>query len=57
MSDDAQTVAILDAHGKMMEWNGEDYVEQGSVAAAPPLKDSKDDERDSDQYLVMIFPA
>ena len=51
-SEDVQSVAILDVHGKMMEWNGDDYVVQGSGAEAV----NKDDaERDSDQYLVNIM--
>ena len=51
-SEEAQNVAILDVHGKRMEWNGEDYVVQGSAPEAP----NKDDEdRDSDQYLVCIL--
>ena len=51
-SEDAQNVAILDVHGKRMEWNGEDYVVHGSAPEAP----NKDDEdRDSDQYLVCIL--
>ena len=50
-SEEVQNVAILDVHGKRMEWNGEDYVVSGS-APEPPNKD--DDDRDSDQYLVCI---
>ena len=51
-SEEAQNVAILDVHGKRMEWNGEDYVVSGSAPEAP----NKDDEdRDSDQYLVCIL--
>ena len=50
-SEEVQSVAILDVHGKKMEWNGDDYVVQGSGTEAV----NKDDEgRDSDQYLVNI---
>ena len=31
--DDGHSVAILDSHGKRVEWNGEDYVEQGSTSS------------------------
>ena len=51
-SEEVKSVAILDVHGKRMEWNGDDYVVQGSGAEAL----NKDDaERDSDQYLVNII--
>ena len=45
-------VAILDVDGKMIEWNGEDYVPQGTGAVEVANKDNKDEQRDSDQYLV-----
>ena len=48
-SEEVQSVAILDVHGKRMEWNGDDYVVQGSGAEA---LNKDDEERDSDQYLV-----
>jgi len=44
-------VAILDVDGKMIEWNGEDYVPQGTGAVEVANKDNKDEQRDSDQYL------
>ena len=31
--DDGHSVAILDSQGKRVEWNGEDYVEQGSTSS------------------------
>ena len=30
--DDGHSVSIMDSHGKRLEWNGEDYVEQGSTS-------------------------
>ena len=51
-SEEVQSVAILDVHGKRMEWNGDDYVVQGSGAEA---LNKDDEERDSDQYLVNII--
>ena len=48
-SSEVASVAILDVHGKMMEWNGEDYVVPGSGTEAA---NKDDEERDSDQYLV-----
>ena len=32
-SEDGHSVSILDAHGKRVEWNGEDYVEEGSTCS------------------------
>ena len=32
LGDDGHSVSILDSHGKRLEWNGEDYVEQGSTS-------------------------
>ena len=51
-SEKEESVAILDVHGKRMEWNGEDYVVQWSGAEAV---DKDDEEKDSDQYLVNII--
>ena len=51
-SEEVQSVAILDVHGKQMEWNGEDYVVPGTAAE---VTNKDDEERDSDQYLVNIF--
>ena len=31
--EDGNTVAILGSNGKMVEWNGDDYVEQGSCSS------------------------
>ena len=31
MSCDGHNIAIVDSHGKTVEWNGEDYVETGSA--------------------------
>ena len=53
--DPAHNVTILDVAGKAIEWNGEDYVEAGTEGEVP-ARDSKDEERDSDQYLVTIIP-
>jgi len=47
-SEEVQSVAILDVHGKQMEWNGEDYVVPGTAAE---VTNKDDEERDSDQYL------
>lgn len=53
--DDGHSVSILDSHGKRVEWNGEDYVEQGStskmVTEVSGNKDKDNDDKDSDRYL------
>lgn len=49
-AEEVQSVAILDVHGKVMEWNGDDYVPTG-LGSEVVNKDHKDEERDSDQYL------
>jgi len=57
MSCDGHNIAIVDSHGKTVEWNGEDYVETGSAKATTienlnvKDKDKDKDDKDSDQYL------
>ena len=45
-SEDGHSVSILDAHGKRVEWNGEDYVEEGSTCSR------SETDRESEKIIV-----